>query len=151
MFSRITIRFGAALLAVAALDALLLATLGGSPPIQVVLPAVTGATLVAVGIVARNPFRASLMWLVAVTFAAILMLGSIRGFMATVGVLGGGTAPTWWQSLDALLLLAGGAYIVAIATVNVIEGRRQVEEARLRRDSGRQERRPAPRPRNRRR
>ena len=137
MFQPLTVRFGAGLVVVAAVAALLLAVGGGASPSETLLVGLAGATLIAVGLVGRSPARAAMMWLLAVLIAAGLMIGSLRGVTAILNLVSGGGVASWWLLAQGAIVVACGVYIAMMAVANAREGRRAALAAEARRSGSR--------------
>jgi hypothetical protein len=127
VFPRLTVRFGASLVAVAAASALVLALAGGGSPLNAVYIAAAGGALVVVGVLAREPGRMSTLWLAAILLAAGVLMMSLHGIAAITDLIGSGRATDWWPLAQAVVFAATLAYIVLIARVSLLDGKRRAE------------------------
>ncbi len=125
MFSRVTIGFGLAVLAVSGLAA----AIGATPGDTVEIPAIVGALLVVFGWLGRrvspeqSPRQRSPS-LIAIMLAGALIFSSTHGIELVVDSLQKGTSLSSTGVYRLVMVLAGIAYIVFSAWSDVVEAQR---------------------------
>ncbi len=141
MFSRVTIGFGAAIVAVCGL-----AAAGGAATFSTaIVPGILGGLFILLGWLGRRtPLQPSARQrspsLFSTILAAALVFSSARGISLIIDALGAGTTPTTTGVFLFLMALAGVGYIIFGAWTDISEARR-ISRARsaapARRRSGR--------------
>jgi hypothetical protein len=125
VFSRVTMGFGAAIIAVSGLVALVRATTGSTA----VVPAILGGLFILLGWLGRKtPIQPSARQrspsLFSTILAAALVFSSARGISLMIDAAGSGTAPSSTGVFLFLMALAGIGYIVFGAWTDFSEARR---------------------------